>query len=502
MLATPPPVASTDKDLRPPNFSADAIDVLLVEDDRDAGQTLKRILEWHDVRVVHVTTGQQGIESFDSAVFDVVVTDVLLGDMTGVDVLRAIRAKEESFPVILLTGHDSIASAIDALRLGAQDYIRKPLERIEDLITPIQIAVTHHKLVCASKALDDKLRVSEARFRSLAELLPETVFEADREGRVLFLNRSGMERFGITEEMLRKGFYLPQGVSPEDAARVASTLMRVLDGEPASGVEFIGQHQSGVTFPILTFSTPMYQDGVVTGVRSIVVDISRQKEFENELLHYQEALHKMDSQLQVTEERERCKLAQDLHDSVAQLLVAARIQISLCARGQDDAGRSRRLERANEIITEALQQTRSLVFQLSPPSLYTNGLQAGLEDLAGHMLPMHGLNVTFNKCEDPVCLDEKTLTHVFRAARELLVNAAKHSGADECVVTVSQQRDSVCVTVEDHGSGFDVALESQRNTEGGFGLFSTRERLKAINGSLVLQSEPGKGTKAIVSVPI
>jgi len=69
-------------------------------------------------------------------------------------------------------------------------------------------------------------------------------------------------------------------------------------------------------------------------------------------------------------------------------------------------------------------------------------------------------------------------------------------------MTVSQQRDSVCVTVEDHGSGFDVALESQRNTEGGFGLFSTRERLKAINGSLVLQSEPGKGTKAIVSVPI
>jgi PAS domain S-box-containing protein len=501
-LTEPSRAESTVKAVPSPSVSDDGIDLLLVEDDRDAGQTLKRMLEWHDVRVVHVTSGKQGIAAFDSEGFDAVVTDVFLGDMTGMDVLRAIREKDEQFPVIMLTGHDSIGSAVDSLRLGAQDYIRKPLERIEDIINPVKKAVYHHNLQRETKALNAELRVSEARFRSLAELLPETVFEVNNTGRITFLNRSGMTQFGLTDESLQKGFFLPQGVSPDDSERAKSALARVLAGETVSGVEFVGLSQSGKTFPILTSATPIHDGERISGARAIVIDVSRQKAAEEELIRYQRILVDMDSKLQVTEERERCKLAQDLHDSVAQLLVAARIRISLCSRCRNDTDLPVHLASAHEIVSEALKQTRSLVFQLSPPSLYTQGIQAGLEDLAGYMLPTHGLNVTFNKCDDPVCLDEAARVNVFRAVRELLINAAKHSGAKECVVTVSQKLDKVYVIVEDQGTGFDVSMKTQTDAGGGFGLFSARERLKSINGSLVVESAPGKGTVATVCVPI
>ncbi len=480
----------------------DSIRILLVEDDPGAGLTLKRMLEWHNVHVVHVASGEQGLDAFDPSRFDAIVTDVLLGDITGVDILRAIRKQEDSFPVILLTGHDSIGSAIDALRLGAQDYIQKPLERIEDLITPVRKAVNHHKLLLASKALTEELRSSEMRFRSLAELLPETVFEADTEGRITFMNKSGMAQFGLTEDILRDGFYLSQGVPPEEKGRVERVLRYVVSGETVSGVEFTGKRRSGDTFPILAFSTPIHRDGAIVGARAIVVDISQQKESEKELLHYQETLREMDSQLQVTEERERCKLAADLHDSIAQLLVAANMRLSLMARKSNDPALLNHLACATEILTDAIQQTRSLVFQLSPPSLYSQGLQAAIQDLSCHMQPLHGLKVEFSPSALPLKLDERTNIHVFRAIRELLVNVAKHAKVKECSVSVTHQDHRICVTVEDKGCGFPVPLESHGRTGGGFGLFGIRERIRTIGGTLEIETTRGKGTEATISVPV
>ncbi len=496
-----PSEAPPDTEQPAADLPDNAIHVLLIEDDPGAGLTLKRMLEWHDIRVVHEASGKQGIEAFDPCRFDAVVTDVLLGDITGVDVLRFIREKDKHFPVILLTGHDSIGSAIEALRLGAQDYIQKPLERIEDLINPVRTAVRHHKLQLESQQLTENLRASETRFRSLAELLPETVFEADREGRVTFLNESGMARFGLTKEILQDGFYLPQGVAPEDAERVQATLGRTLNGETVSGIEFTGKHQSGETFPILAFSTPIRSDGAVTGVRSIVIDITQQKEAEKKLLHFQEMLREMDSELQLTEEQERSKLAADLHDSVAQLLVAAKMRINVVGRKMNDPNLTSHLEASSEILTDAIQQTRSLVFQLSPPCLYSQGLQAALHELAGHMQPLHGLRVAFTPSEHPLRLEEKANIHLFRAVRELLVNVAKHAGVSDCTLTLTHREDRVCATVEDKGSGFTVSSTPSGAPRGGFGLFGMRERLRTVEGDLVLESAPGQGTKVTLSVP-
>ena len=482
-------------------FSAGALHVLLVEDDAGAGLTLKRTMEREDVRVTHVLTGRQGIEAFDTDRFDAVVTDVLLGDMTGVDVLRSIREQDNAFPVILLTGHDSIGSAIDALRLGAQDYIQKPLERIDDLIAPIQKAVNHHRLRVESEKLTEELRTSEARFRSFAELLPETVFEADTSGKVIFLNQSGREKFGITQEHLDAGYFVFHGVVEDEHDRVHAALAQVLAGETVSGLELAGVHTSGDTFPILVFATPIRSNGDVVGLRSIVVDITRQKAAEKDVLHYQEMLREMDSQLQITEERERCALATDLHDSVAQLLAATKMRMSLAGRVSSNPDVGEHLREASQILTDAMDQTRSLVFQLSPPSLYSRGLQAAIHDLAGHMLKLHGLQVAVTGSETPLVLDERASIHIFRAVRELLVNVAKHSGTSRCLVTIEVTEGETRVTVEDKGDGFLITPVSRGNTRDGFGLFGIGERLKTIGGRLVLESEPGKGTKATVAVP-
>ncbi len=482
-------------------FSPDALRVLLIEDDVEAGRTLKQVLANEDLQVACVTSGKEGISAFDARRFDAVVTDVLLGDMTGVDVLRAIRQQDDDFPVILLTGHDSIGSAIEALRLGAQDYIQKPLERIEDLTVPIWKAVGHHRLVRESEQLTQELRVSEKRFRSFAELLPETVFEADGDGRVTLLNQAGMERFGVTEAMLHDGFFITQGVPPQEEARVRDVLERVLGGESVSGEEFTGMHQAGKAFPILAFCAPIRSNGNVAGVRAIVVDITNQKQAEREVLHFQEVLREMNSQLQLTEERERYNLASDLHDSVAQLLAAANLRLALVERKVEDPELQSHVAEVGQILTESIAQTRSLVFQLSPPTLHTEGFVSALEDLACQMQPLHDLRVRCALASIPLQLDEKATVHVFRAVRELLVNVAKHAGVSECSLSMAQQDGWICVTVEDKGCGFELPPAGRGPTLDGFGLFGIRERLHSIGGQLTIESEPGNGTKATISVP-
>ncbi len=495
------PKASYKEEPRETELSADALRVLLIEDDEEAGCTLKLMMERQNLHVTHVLSAKQGIAAFDADRFDAVVTDVLIGDMTGLDVLRAIRLQNDSFPVILLTGYDSIGSAIEALRLGAQDYIQKPLERIEDLSAPVQTAVRHHRLQLESKRLTEELRASERRFRSLAELLPETVFKADRESRVTFMNETGMDRFGITQKMLNNEFYIHQLTSPEDAEAIRSILQRVLKGESVRGTELTGMCQ-GEEFPILTFSTPVHQGDDISGIWSIVVDISAQKESEKEVLHFQELLREMDSQLQLTQERERCNLASDLHDSVAQLLAAANMRITFVRGKENDPKLQSHLNDASEILIQAINQTRSLVFQLSPPTLYSQGLQAAIHDLAGHMLPLHNLHVAFTPTAAPLELNEKANIHIFRAVRELLTNVAKHAGVSECSVSVTHSEDTVYVTVEDDGAGFGSPPLERGPTHGGFGLFGTRMRLRAIGGNLIIKSEPGKGTAATVRVPL
>ncbi len=316
------------------------------------------------------------------------------------------------------------------------------------------------------------------------------------------MNRQGMEKFGIGNDDLNDGYDIALGVSREETGLLHSTLGRLSVGEAMSGIEFTGVRKSGETFPVLTFSAPLRSNGGISGFRSIVVDISARKEAEKAILHYQEMLREMDSELQLTEERERCSLASDLHDSVAQLLAATRMRIELAHRVSDDPKLNHHLNDAIDIITEAINQTRSLVFQLSPPSLYAHGLGDALNDLAGHMLRLHSLDVTFVPPAEPFHLAERERIHVFRAARELLVNVAKHADVNECRMTLERRSDNACVVVEDDGVGFETDRVEEGSTDAGFGLFGIRERLRTIGGNLVLASSPGGGTTATIRVPL
>ncbi len=212
-------------------------------------------------------------------------------------------------------------------------------------------------------------------------------------------------------------------------------------------------------------------------------------------------LRAMASELAQVEQRERGRLAAILHDNLQQLLVAARIQISMVNQVLLPVKERNALSSANNIIGQALTDSRTLTVDLSPPILHGAGLGAALEWLAGRMADLHcfTVNLSIDRRAEPQTEALRVL--LFETVRELLFNSCKHSGSASVRVKITrEQNDWVRVVVEDAGKGFDPkALNASMASGKRLGLFSVQQRLAHAGARMALASKPGVGTRVEVS---
>lgn len=217
----------------------------------------------------------------------------------------------------------------------------------------------------------------------------------------------------------------------------------------------------------------------------------------NELLTANRRLVQLSRELAATEERERRQLAADLHDGPIQDLALARIQLDVALGDDDPAGFQQSLNATAKLLQGSLGDLRTLLFDLSPPAMTASGLDSALQRLALHISQHWPVDVKFSTHGDPVEPDEGRLLALFRSARELLINAAKHSGAAVISLQLIFESDRLRLVVTDHGRGFDP----DDGNCSGFGLDSVRERLTVYDGSLILTSA-SDGTRAEAQLPI
>ncbi|MBN1269329.1 MAG: PAS domain S-box protein [Kiritimatiellae bacterium] len=133
------------------------------------------------------------------------------------------------------------------------------------------------------KKAESALRQSEERFREMAELLPETVFEVDTNGRLTFANRTAFEMFGYDQAEFERGLSAMDMFRAEDRARLLDNLRAVMAGERVRGQEYCAQRKDGRTFPVVAYSTRIVRDGKAAGVRGFLIDVTARKDMENAL---------------------------------------------------------------------------------------------------------------------------------------------------------------------------------------------------------------------------
>jgi PAS domain S-box-containing protein len=223
-----------------------------------------------------------------------------------------------------------------------------------------------------------------------------------------------------------------------------------------------------------------------------------------ELVASQEQLRALATQLNLAEQRERTRLAAELHDHLAQMLVLVRLRLGQAKVGPLSHS-VQMIKQAEDVVDESLTYTRNLVAELSPPVLHEFGLFTALRWLGEQMQRYH-LNVTVRiEAPDEVKLPESQAVLVFQSVRELLLNAVKHAGSKRASIVAAGGEGELRIVVVDRGVGFDpITLSSPHSAamSSKFGLFSIRQRMEALGGRLELHSKPGEGTRAALVLPI
>ncbi|WP_157264378.1 sensor histidine kinase [Azohydromonas aeria] len=215
-------------------------------------------------------------------------------------------------------------------------------------------------------------------------------------------------------------------------------------------------------------------------------------------------LQQMVGEQAAMDERERRALARDLHDDLAQTLMAARMKLFTLGKGF--RGKNRELlSEVEGLIADADRFTRSLASQLMPPMLYELGLVPALQWLCEEMERRYGLHVEFvdDALEKPLSQDTRSI--VYRAVRELLINVAKHAKVDTALLVSCVQGRRIVIRVSDDGVGFDfqsIRAESVAGSRYNLGLASIPERVAFLGGRFDIESRPGQGTTVTLTVPL
>lgn len=199
------------------------------------------------------------------------------------------------------------------------------------------------------------------------------------------------------------------------------------------------------------------------------------------------------------EERERERIAQLLHDHLQQILVAVTIHLQLMSTPALAPAMRRSLAEIEEMVAEAVEATRSLSMDLSPPVLRQAGLGAALHWLQSEMRNSHHLQITLTLDEQAAAAREELAALLFRTIRELLLNVVKHAHTQQAQVSLRQEQGQLIVTVADQGRGF---LQAELETNGsGYGLPSIRERVALRGGTVQIDTAPGEGTAVTIMIP-
>jgi PAS domain S-box-containing protein len=244
-------------------------------------------------------------------------------------------------------------------------------------------------------------------------------------------------------------------------------------------------------------------DGSVRFAFGMVEDITRRKEAESEINRYQQRLKALVSQMTIAEERERHRIATDLHDHIGQSLALARMQLDGVLKTAPPVETSMLINDISNILLKTIQDSKDLIFELSSLSIHKVGLAAAISEwLEEYFGIRYDLETEVIDQTNDLHLNPDLRSVLFRNVRELLINVIKHASAKKVSVRLEDSPQTLKITVADDGVGFDPKEPKTGAKRGGFGLFSIQERMADLGGSLEIISAPGQGSKLILTAPI
>ena len=179
-----------------------------------------------------------------------------------------------------------------------------------------------------------------------------------------------------------------------------------------------------------------------------------------------------------------------------------RMQMARITDLEEDPDLTVRMKSISQGLLNSIQATRAAIFDLSPPQLNEIGLVAATNDWMKEQIEQkHHIKTVISGENEEFKLDENTLLLLFRSIKELMMNAVKHAKASQLTMIFKRKGNTVEMTIEDNGIGFNYSEDLLRLKSDSYGLFSIQERISDLGGLMVIDSVIDKGTKVKLSVP-
>lgn len=352
------------------------------------------------------------------------------------------------------------------------------------------------------KRAEETIRQLNADLSATLQTIPAPMFEIDRNGTYLNAWAQNPELLARQKELLI-GRTVAEMLAPDAADISMAAIREAMENGHSYGKVIRLDLDVGTRWFELSISRKVGADG--PDARFIVLsrDITERKQAAETILAKQKKLTDMVVALSLAEERERRRIATELHDHIGQTLFLGKLKLGSLISEFPKPVKRDELEEIAKIQGQVMRSVRSLTQQLSPPVLSGVGLEAALAWLGKQIEDDYGLQVFFVDDRRPKPLGEDMRVIVYQACRELLINVVKHAETKSARFAVSRDGDMLCLSVSDQGVGFDLAaFEAGASFDGGFGLFNIRERLRHLGGELTLESAPGMGTRVTLLVAL
>ncbi len=413
------------------------------------------------------------------------------------------RTRELARANALLSGESKRRKkAEEALKKAYDELKRKFRERTAELEA---VNAQLRKEIEERRRAEEACRASEANYRAIFNAINDAILVHDVEtGEVVDVNWRMFEMYGVSPAEVRQltdNVDVSLGGPPYTAESASEWFKKAAKGE-AQLFEWRAKDRSGRDFWVEV----NLKRALISGqhrLLAVVRDITERKLAQEKLVTYHDKLRAMASKLSLAEERERRRIATEVHDHIGQNLAFAKIKLGTLLRSTTSESLEKAVGLVVKLVDEAIRDTRALISELGSPILYELGFVPAVDWLTQQVEKRHGIALS---CEDdgrPKPLRDDVCVLLFQGVRELLANIVRHAQAHSGKVCITRHGNEIPIDVEDDGVGFDPAsIGPGVGEKSRFGLFSLRERLEPLGGHMKVASKTGQGTKVTLRGPL
>ena len=363
-------------------------------------------------------------------------------------------------------------------------------------------------IYCIARDITDKkeaqikIQESEEKFSKIFQNSPVAiVLTRLNDGQVIEANKAIFEITGYKPEEFI-GNKTPQMNVWKNAQDRDFYVKTLLSKGRVSGLETEFVLKSGETRICLVYGEliKIKNEDIILG---IIQDVNEAKIKEIEIHEYQESLKQLTSELTLVEERQKKEIAENIHDHLSQSLVISKMKLHEL---EGNAELKKYLDEINFLqyhISEALDNSRKISNELSPPILYQLGIIDTMYWLVHKIKKQYNIQVDFSTNVESIELSNTELVFIYRSIQELITNIVKHAKATHIRIDFTLSSSILEMEISDNGKGFDTSnLKHKYFKSSGFGLFAVKERIQNLKGTFSIESSIKKGTKIFISIPL